>query len=81
MCIRDSGVPSDLLSTDARCQVILLGGQCNRPMVDFTARRYAKRGICRRHVSVRPSANNATRQILNGMFCSYRISTDKLSLP
>ena len=42
------------------------------------ARRYAKRGICRRRVSVRPSvrpsANNATRQILNGMFCSYRIS-------
>jgi len=29
------GVPSDLLSTDARCLVIILGGQCNRPMVDF----------------------------------------------
>ena len=29
------GVPSDLLSTDARCLVILLGGQCNRTMVDF----------------------------------------------
>jgi len=27
----------------------------------FTARRYAKRGICHRRVSVRPSANNATR--------------------
>jgi len=31
----------------------------------FTARRYAKRGTCRRRVSVRlsvrPSANNATR--------------------
>ena len=52
---------------------------------------YAKRGICHHLVSVclcvgvsvrpsvRPSANNATRYILNGMFCSYRISTDKLS--
>jgi len=29
------GVPSDLLSTDARCLVIILGMQCNRPMVDF----------------------------------------------
>ena len=27
-------MPSDLLSTDARCLVIILGGQCNRPMVD-----------------------------------------------
>ena len=25
------GVPSDLLSTDARCLIIILGGQCNRP--------------------------------------------------
>jgi len=30
-------VPSDLLSSDARCLVIIhvLGVQCNRPMVDF----------------------------------------------
>jgi len=48
-------VPSDLLSTDARCLVIILGGQCNRLMVDFyRAICYAKRGTCR-HVSVRPS--------------------------
>ena len=57
MCIRDRptflNVSSDLLSTDALCLVIILGGQCNRPIVDFTARRYAKHGTCRRRVSVR----------------------------
>jgi len=38
----------------------------------FTARRYAKRGTCRRRVSVRPpvrpSANNATRYARESSF-------------
>jgi len=43
-------MPSNLLSTETRL-VIILCGPCN--MSIFTARRYAKRGICRRRVSVR----------------------------
>jgi len=43
------GLHKDLLSTDARCLIIMLCGPCN--MVDF----YAKHAICRRHVSVRVS--------------------------
>jgi len=51
------GVPSDLLSTDARCLVIrlYLVGSAIGVWSIFTARRYAKRGTYRRRVSVRPS--------------------------
>ena len=44
---------SDLLSTDARCLAIILGGSAIWSI--FTARCYAKRDTCRRRVSVRPS--------------------------
>jgi len=43
ICDKNLGVPSDLLSTDARCLVIILGGQCLWSI--FTARRYAVRAI------------------------------------
>jgi len=50
----NNGQHSNLLSTDARCLVIIFCWPCS--MVDFyTARRYAKCGICRCRVSVRLS--------------------------
>jgi len=45
------GLHSNLLSTDARFLVIILGWPCNIWSI-FTVLRYAKCGICRRRVSV-----------------------------
>ena len=67
-----------MLSTNARCLVIILGGQYNLWWI-FTARRYVKRGICRRRVSagfVLTIASRSPSAIAELLVTQYRSVTD-----